>query len=372
MDQTIPGSETEGGQPPSVDPQTTPMQEGAQPPAEAPAVPSDPTAGLTLDDLDAYLETGTLPNQQPTDEQQAQNPEPQETPPTTETPEEQPAPEQSAKEPPDRIRLSGVPDNEKEKFAAARALIASGTVGTLAEAVAMIEQRQGAKQEQPPPEQQPKPQAEANDPVAILEAEITALQEKQETLLQEFDNAGAIKLANDIAEKKLDLREAKREATSRQAQAAEQAKQAQAWEQQENTAREQVLKMHPELTDPSSAFFDEFSLLRDAAEMRNDPILSTPDWPLKMAEKVQARLAGRTPAQQVQKPAQPQPQAKPGVVPAQQPAKPSRPIGSVATPSSASTTITPDEVLKRVSSLDLDSLDKALASTDPRAALGFA
>ena len=146
-----------------------------------------------------------------------------------------------------------------------------------------------------------------DDALTVLESSIEELNvELQEAKrLYDYDKQGEI--VGKMADLKVELALAKRDSEARKASF-------DAFVAAETESRQNVLSRYGELlTDPES----QFSAFVDAeiviAERKNDPILSEPDWPEKIAEKVFQRLYPQTPGSA---------QLPPPVVPAQIPPAP--------------------------------------------------
>lgn len=170
-----------------------------------------------------------------------------------------------------------------------------------------------------PPEVAPEVKA-IEDKIAALETERKAARDAYD-----YDVAEA-KLA-EIMEAKLDLRDARREAAQKAQQAksqeAEQAKQKAA----EDLSVDRAMAKYGELmTDPESEFGDYIEVEIALAERKNDSILSQPDWPEKIADRVFGKYFNGSQAANSahEPPASPIPPPPPGI------RLPGSPVGSGA------------------------------------------
>ena len=191
-----------------------------------------------------------------------------------------------------RISLKAIksPD-ERAAVAQAVQLVREGKHDSLSAALAEVFKLNSAppaaKADDPPPS------PAVDDGVKAIEDKIAALEADRKHLKSaaggyEYD-AAEEKLA-EIMELKLDLRDAKREAAAKAEQAkANQGAQAK-WEEDESASRARALEKYGEMmTDPDSAFADYVEVEIALAERKNDNILSQPDWPEKIADRVKEK-----------------------------------------------------------------------------------
>lgn len=218
-------------------------------------------------------------------------------PPTEKKPEAQepPASQQPAGDQgPERISLKAIKD-PKTRIALVSAIseFREGKFTSVEDAIASKLGIKTAPAEAPPASQAPAgekkggeapPAAPVSDAVKAAEAKLADLQAKKEQAKAEYDYDKAESLNDEILEARLELRDAKRDAESHQATVAQ-------FQAAEDASRARVMSIYGEhMTDPESAFNEEVDVQIMLAERKNDPILTKPDWPEKIAERVAKRL----------------------------------------------------------------------------------
>lgn len=134
----------------------------------------------------------------------------------------------------------------------------------------------------PAAEPEPPPPSPAALKVEELTAKVTELKTKYDDAKKVY-SPDADAIFEEYLEAKADVKEAQREAVAYDAKAKE-------WNAAQAASQERAtLKFSDLITDPESNFLglcdDEIAL----AEMKNDPILTSPDWPEKIGERVKGK-----------------------------------------------------------------------------------
>lgn len=352
------------------------QEQGDQP---APAVET-PTAeetvnldGLSLKELDRFMQTGELPSgksggevEKPSNNKPKDGKPPQSKHETDDGQEVQ-HPEGQKRY---RIHLGNIPKNEADTIRQIRDMIAEGGATSVAEAV----QKLGGAPVKPKAESADdgggRSEAEVAEPsqpkqsddqeVAGIEAEIQKLEAEKEEALSEYDSPTAIKIAERIMDLKLDLREAKRNATQREAQA-------KTFVEQQTAFIQQAMDQFPDLNDEGSLFYEMFTEARRAEEhpQSPDPVMDRPDWAIVLGNRVKERInriGGRQQPQHRQEATEPRRSAPAGTIP--QPPAPrqtARPTGQLAPSGSPTEPISREEASNRIQSLSLKDLDRLMA-----------
>lgn len=183
---------------------------------------------------------------------------------------------------PGRISLKAIENpEEKRSLIEATRMLRDGEAKSLREALGRVFELEGAvaKMEAEPrlaPEPEPFFQASG---VEAMELRLAQMQQECEARKQAYDYEGAEALMAEMAEARMDLREAQKAGEMQQGHVAE-------FVAGEDASRGRVLEQYGVLLrDPQS----EFNHLLDAeialAERRNDAILSSADWPEKIASR---------------------------------------------------------------------------------------
>lgn len=198
---------------------------------------------------------------------------------------------------PERISLKGLPDKAtRVKVAEAVAAFRTGQFGTFEESLIAKFALQGklaATGHEPlqthPAYQSHEPQVESSaDPaVAAIEAQISQLNALGAQARTNYDYDKSQDIIDRIADLRVELREARQQAGARAGVVAE-------FEAGERSARQRVTARYGELmSDPDSDFNALLDIEISLAERKNDPILSSPDWPENIANRVYDRHRDR-------------------------------------------------------------------------------
>lgn len=196
-----------------------------------------------------------------------------------------------------RISLKAVKNPEDRlKLAEAVQLVRDGKFETMSDALASVFKIAPKAADPQPGEQQPEPAQPAaqSDEITQLEEQIDALNAEIEKAAEEYDYKTERTKSRELT--KLEVRlavakeKAEREAAAKQTQDA-------GWKQAEEASRARVMdRFGEQMTDPSSEFADYVEAEIILAERKNDTILQTPDWPEKIAERVNSKYFGGKPA----------------------------------------------------------------------------
>lgn len=282
---------------------------------------------------------------------------------------EAPAPPKPTEQPPEtpqgddlkRISLKAIKSPE-ERAAVAQAvqLVREGKHETFAAALAEVFKLNKADATATPPANPDAPPA--STPPAVdtqiqeIETKIATLTAERKAARESFDYDKSEELGDQIADLKLDLRDAKREAASKaEAAKGDEAKQQQ-WEADEAASRDRALTKYGEkMTDPDSAFADYIEVEIALAERKNDHILSQPDWPEKIADRVNAKyFNGKEAAHSTsQPPSQIPPAPPPGV------RLPGSPVGNGAQTVALTAAAAAAELAKMPDDLRFAALERA-------------
>lgn len=366
---------TEGAQPQSdkdvdtptpTNPAATPSTDDANTPSpDVPTTEKEPInipQGATIDEIIASIPDETLaaltPQEiadlsagdkgliarvlrQPTPQAATPTPEPEqkkEEPVTT--------PEEPVTNPPnkekgiERISLRGLSPKDQKAVADAIAKVRDGTYSSFEEARAATT---NTNTEPDKPSTQPK--------VDVLKERLNTIEQEQKAATAAFDTAKIATLNEEFVKVSLELRaaesESKTEPSTVDVFQAEEEKAIAAVEAQYAT----------ELADDE--FYQAMQDARDLAELRNDPILQSPDWPLKLVERVKAKFSTKTPTQDTSVASPPSFPAKP------QQAKPVR--GALESPT-ATMTMSVDDALGQLDSMTEEQIDAVLKSINTRQA----
>lgn len=124
--------------------------------------------------------------------------------------------------------------------------------------------------------------------VLALEAKLQELQNRREDRRVNYDFEESDRLLAEIIETKQELREASREAEHEQAHWA-------SYVQMETASRERALSRYSSLLEnPENEFNDWLDVEIALADKREDAILSSPDWPEKIADRTFQKYKART------------------------------------------------------------------------------
>lgn len=171
------------------------------------------------------------------------------------------------KKAPDRIRLNGIPAEDRHKVTTAINAVKDGTYSNFAEAMGglfgITQNSSSTAQEK---EEEPgKPKAdsapELPEPVAAIDQEIADLKAKRSEARGEFDSEKADELTDQIT-MKIRERERVEEKIVNEGEADK------AYMEEFETSKSSVLKAHPDLSNPESAFSQRFAELRDLTDFR--------------------------------------------------------------------------------------------------------
>lgn len=286
-----------------------PTTPAAAPAVETPAAPTpDSTpkesAAPTLEEAMASLDVSKMTDAQMADLESGDtervrsalgltNDKPADKAPTAQAPQAQAAPEGTPSltdKPAARVSLKSLPPETASKliqvinmardgsmtFEQAQAKVFGVPAATPAPTAAPTSPAPAAEPEPPPP-----------SPAAIKVEELTT---KVADLKAKYDAAKKVfspdadAIFEEYLEAKADVKEAQREAVAYEAKAKE-------WNAAQAASQERAtLKFSDLITDPESNFLelctDEIAL----AEMKNDPILNSPDWPEKIGERVKGKF----------------------------------------------------------------------------------
>lgn len=169
---------------------------------------------------------------------------------------------------PDRIRLNGIPAEDRHKVTTAINAVKDGTFSNFAEAMGGLfgitqnssSAAQG-KEEEPGKPSQAESTPEVPEPVAAIDQEIADLKAKRTEARGEFDSEKADELTDEIT-MKIRERERVEEKIVKDGEADK------AYMTEFETSKSSVLKAHPDLSNPESAFSQRFAELRDLTDFR--------------------------------------------------------------------------------------------------------
>lgn len=201
---------------------------------------------------------------------------------------------------PIRISLKGLSSKaERILMADAVASVRGGEFKTLKEAlIAKLDIKPSAAAEaspaKTPEEAEPQPAPESST-LAALKQQVADKEAAIKTAKEEYRYDDAQDLMMELIDIKSDLKFEEREAARL---AKEQTSEQTSFATGENESRQRVMGKYGEmLADPDSPFNDLLDVEITLAERKNDPILSKPDWPEKIAdrtfEKHKATLGGK-------------------------------------------------------------------------------
>ena len=159
--------------------------------------------------------------------------------------------------------------------------------------------------------------------LTVLESSIEALNTELQEAKRLYDYEKQGELVSKMADLKVELALAKRDSEARKADF-------DAFVAAETASRQNVLSRYGELlTDPESQFSEFVDAEIVIAERKNDPILSEPNWPENIAERVFKRLYPQTPGGE-----QPPPTVVPPQIPPAPPGLrfPGSPVAGAAAP----------------------------------------
>jgi len=198
---------------------------------------------------------------------------------------------------PERISLKGLPDKAtRVKVAEAVSAFRTGQFGTFEEALIAkfaLQGQLGATSHEPPqphPSYQfhePRAESSADPEIAAIEAQIAQLNALRAQARTNYDYDQSEDIIDRIASLRVELREARHHAETNAGVVAE-------FEAGERVSRQRVTARYGELmSDPDSDFNALLDIEISLAERKNDPILTSPDWPEKIASRVYDRHSDR-------------------------------------------------------------------------------
>ena len=244
-------------------------------------IPADVIAGLSSEDMNALAKgdpkaVARVLNQ-PLQATPITKPAEQVAPETT-----QAAPESDDDKGINRISLRGLSTKDQRSVANAVQAVKEGKFGSLDEALIELAKTAPAVEATETPATSP--QVEVSPRITEIEQKIADAKAKQQEAVDSFNTAEVLKLSDEITDLKLELRDEKEK--DKQAQSANQS-----WASQE---LQHIASVEGQLADP--VFAQEFADARILAEHKKDPIFDSPDWSVKLAERVKAKLTGAAPA----------------------------------------------------------------------------
>lgn len=180
---------------------------------------------------------------------------------------EDPKGEDDPQKAPDRIRLNGLPAEDRHKVTAAINAVKDGTYSNLSDAMSGLfggSQKGQSPADEEGEEVRGETQAETPAPPAALAAidqEITDLKAKRTEARGEFDNEKADDLTDQINSKQY-------ERTRTEGRLEEEAKSDKAYFSEFESSKNALLESHPDLKNPKSALAQRLGELRDLTDYR--------------------------------------------------------------------------------------------------------
>lgn len=298
---------------------------------------------LSNDELAAALgfETSGIEITQPEDKGGGKPPEEPETV-QPESPEETSEPKSTIRR--QRLSISGLADTDRDITAAAIALVREGKASSIIEAVQSLAPQTNTATERAPElanGEHPPTNNPANAPQTLiaLEARFEQANEEMAEAIREFDQEKQVALNKEIA------------LLNRQILRAEQAeetasKQATSWEYEYQDAVNRMEEKYAELLDDdTNPFGDYLDDKVEAAKARKDPALHDPNFILRFADEIAARMQT----------------AKPAKSPSPLPQRPTIVTGSNVAPSNRSKAqMTTGQIEQFINTASVDVLEKAL------------
>lgn len=255
----------------------------------------------------------------------------------------------------DRISIKALPPEDRSRALAAMDAVRAGKdpKQAFAEAFGITGESAPSQSEDAPETPQSAPIEVAPPPeVAEIQSKIDALVAKRDQARAEFSPT-AEEDSDAIMELRIDLRDAKRQAEQSQRESA-------TLEAQVNESHSRAFEKYADLaTDPDSGFQDYADVEIILAERKNDPILTRPDWPEHIADRVfakhyKSKAANSSPD-------------KNGNAPSSIPPAPKNDVrfsGSPIGPNSSAGAMTPLVAEAEMSKLDQDQQDAVMAQLE--------
>lgn len=248
---------------------------------------------------------------------------------------------------PTRISLKAI-KNEEERLALvnATAAVREGKYLTLAEALG-ADPYFASRLPAAPPKADPEPPSEPDNSLESVETQIKDLREQRAAARKEFDYEKVDELTDQIE----DLTATRSRALIEQA---ETQRSEQAVEVQVDASRQRAFEKYAEqLTDPESEFADFVQAEIFLADKKGDGIFDQPDWPEKIADRVNEKYyrAAKSAPETAQVPPAPK---QSGI----------RLAGSPAPGSADSKGFTPSTAFAQLNQLSSEEAEKLLAALD--------
>lgn len=193
---------------------------------------------------------------------------------------------------PGRISLKAIPTAEEKRYLIeATQMLRDGRASSLREALDLASG--GAPVDIAQPSQSMDAKAKANEEIRTgedsdLQVRLEELERQRRHCRDIYDFEQADQLLAQIVETRAEMRESRKEQQAVSARVAE-------FAAAEDSSRERALQRYAQYLETADSEFNDWLEVEVAlAEKRNDPILNTPDWPEKIADRTFQRHMART------------------------------------------------------------------------------